>query len=148
MAKKKRSERLQALLKLARMREEAAARSLAKNSEQLQQAQQQGRQLATYTSEYQQQFAARSQQSISMRDLRNFQGFIGQLDSVQAQQQRVVEQREHEREQARQQWLQTYHRSRVLDQIRQRSREQEDAVREKKLQAEFDDRAARNFDKS
>lgn len=148
MATKKRSERLQVLLKLARMREESAARTLADHSEKLQQARRQGQQLTQYQSEYAQQFSSRAAQSMSMRDLRNFQGFFHQLDNVQAQQQQLVALRDHEREQARQEWLQLYNRRRVLDQIRERSRQQEEAVRERKLQAEFDDRAARNFDKT
>jgi flagellar export protein FliJ len=145
--KKKRSERMKVLLKLARMREDGAARVLAANSEKLQQAQRQSQQLALYNQEYQQQFTAQAGQAISMRDLRNFQGFIRQLDGVQVQQQQLIEQRDAEREQARQQWIHEYHRRRVLDQIRERSRNEEEAARERKLQSEFDDRAARNFTK-
>lgn len=141
---KKRSERLLALLKLAHMREDSAARQLANSSEKLQQARQQSQQLATYSDEYQQQFQQRTQQSVSVRDLRNFQGFFRQLDSVQVQQHALIEQRNREREQARLQWLQLYHRRRVLDEIRERSKAQEEAARERKLQSEFDDRAARN----
>lgn len=148
MAKQKRSERLKVLLKLARMREENAARTLATSSEKLQQAERQGQQLAQYQREYEQQFSARSSQAISMRDLRNFQGFFRQLDSVQAQQQQVLALRDHEREQARQQWIELYQRRRVLDQIRERAYAQEEAAQERKLQAQFDDRAARNFNKS
>ena len=148
MAKQKRSERLKVLLKLARMREENAARTLATSSEKLQQAERQGQQLSQYQHEYEQQFSARASQAISMRDLRNFQGFFRQLDSVQAQQQQVVALRDHEREQARQQWIALYQRRRVLDQIRERARAQEEAAQERRLQAQFDDRAARNFNKS
>ncbi len=145
MAKQKRSERLKVLLKLARMREDGAARVLAENSEKLQQAQRQNQQLALYNQEYQQQYVARAGQAISMRDLRNFQGFFQQLDNVQVQQQNLLAQRSDEREQARLQWVQLYNRRRVLDQIRERSRHQEEAAHERKLQAEFDDRAARRF---
>ncbi|MET0380149.1 MAG: flagellar export protein FliJ [Spongiibacteraceae bacterium] len=144
MAKQKRSERMKVLLKLAQMREDSAARTLAENSEKLQQAQRQGQQLALYNREYQQQYATRAGQAMSMRDLRNFQGFFQQLDNVQTQQQNLVAQRDEEREQARLQWVQLYNRRRVLDQIRERSRNEEEAVHERKLQAEFDDRAARH----
>lgn len=142
MAKQKRSARLQVLLQLARLREEGAARSLAEHSEKLQQAQRQSRQLEQYGEEYAQQYAARAAQPLAMRELRNFQGFLRQLDDVQAQQLRAIEQRDAEREQARRQWLQLYQRRRVLDQIRARASAQEEAARERKLQSEFDDRFA------
>lgn len=148
MAKQKRSERMKVLLKLAQMREDSAARTLAENSEKLQQAQRQSQQLAVYNREYQQQYTTRAGQAMSMRDLRNFQGFFQQLDNVQAQQQNLVAQRNDEREQARLQWVHLYSRRRVLDQIRERSRAEEEATRERKLQAEFDDRSARRFDKN
>ena len=144
---KKRSERLRSLLKLAHMREDNAARNLAESSDKLQQARQQSQQLALYNNEYNQRFVERAQQVISTRDLRNYQGFFQQLDKVQIQQQLLIEQRDRERELARVQWLQLYQRRRVLDQIRERSRMQEEAARERKLQAEFDDRAARNTGK-
>jgi flagellar FliJ protein len=140
---KKRSERLKSLLRLAQMREDNAARALAASSDKLAQARTQSQQLSQYSDEYQQQFAQRTQQAVSVRDLRNFQGFFRQLDTVQMQQQLLIEQRDREREQARQQWLQLYRRRRVLDDIRERARVQEEAARERKLQAEFDDRAAR-----
>lgn len=140
---KKRSERLKSLLRLAQMREDNAARALAASSDKLAQARTQSQQLSQYSDEYQQQFAQRTRQAVSVRDLRNFQGFFRQLDTVQMQQQLLIEQRDREREQARQQWLQLYRRRRVLDDIRERARVQEEAARERKLQAEFDDRAAR-----
>lgn len=142
---KKRSERLRALLKLAQMREDNAARQLAANSEKLQQAREQNQQLALYNDEYQQRFQAQVKQVVSVRDLRNFQGFFQQLDRVQEQQQHLIEQRDRERELARLQWLQLYNRRRVLDQIRERSKLEEESVSERKLQSEFDDRAARDF---
>lgn len=140
---KKRSERLKSLLKLAQMREDNAARTLAASSDRLAQAQTQSQQLSQYSAEYQQQYVQRTQQALTVRDLRNYQGFFRQLDTVQAQQHLLIEQRDGEREQARQQWLQLYQRRRVLDDIRERARIQEEAARERKLQAEFDDRAAR-----
>jgi flagellar FliJ protein len=142
---KKRSERLRSLLKLAQMREDNAARQLAANSEKLQQAREQTQQLALYNEEYQQRFLTQIDQPVSARNLRNFQGFFQQLDHVQVQQQHLIEQRDRERELARLQWLQLYNRRRVLDQIRERSKLEEDSVSERKLQSEFDDRAARRF---
>ena len=140
---KKRSERLRSLLKLAHLREDNAARKLADSAEKLSQVKQQSRQLSLYNTEYQQQYRQRTQQQVSVRELHNYLGFFQQLDTVQLQQQMLVEQCDGELEEARRQWLQVYHRRRVLDDIRARSLVEEEAVRERKLQSELDDRAAR-----
>lgn len=138
------SERLRTLLKLAQMKEQQAARALGERSERLLQAQQQGRQLVEYCDEYQSQYAARATgQTFSRTDLLNYQGFFRQLEHVQEQQQRVIEQRNEEREQARGAWLELHTRRRLLAQVRERRLLREALEAEKKLQRELDDRSAR-----
>lgn len=145
MAKKKSSERLRTLLKLAELKEQQAARLLGLTSERLQQAEQQSRQLIQYSEEYQGQYVARSTgQSLSRRDLLNYQGFFSQLERVQEQQQRVIEMRDEERERARAAWLETYRKRHLLAQVRERRLQREAQADEKKLQGELDDRAQRN----
>lgn len=142
MAKKKASDRLKVLLRLADMKEQNAARRLAADSEKLQQAQEQQRQLALYEKDYQQGFLERGSQSLSRQSLLNYQGFFRQLEHVQTQQQRTVETRDREREAARQQWIEQYSRRKLLEQIRERRVALEQLKAEKKLQAELDDRTA------
>lgn len=143
MAKKKASDRLKVLLRLADMKEQNAARQLAADSERLQQAKEQGRQLALYEKDYQQGFVERGAQPLTRQNLLNYQGFFRQLENVQTQQQRTIEQRDRERETARLQWIEQYSRRQLLTRIRERRLAQEQLKVEKKLQAEIDDHTAR-----
>lgn len=145
MAKKKPSQRLQVLLRLAEMKEQNAARELAAQSERLQQAQEQGRQLALYEKDYQQGFVERGAQTLNRQNLLNYQGFFRQLEFVQGQQQKTIEQRDSEREVARQQWVEQYSRRKLLTRIRERRLVQEQLKAEKKLQAEIDDHTSRKL---
>ena len=145
MARKKSSERLRTLLKLAELKEQQAARQLGVTSERLQQAQRQSHQLVQYSEEYQQQYVARgAEQTFSRRDLLNYQGFFSQLEQVQEQQRRVIDMRNEEREHARAAWLETYRKRHLLAQVRERRLQREAQAAEKKLQGELDDRAQRN----
>jgi flagellar protein FliJ len=140
---RKSSQRLQVLLKLAALKEETAARRLAQDSERLQQAREQGRQLALYEQDYQQTFIERGAQTLNRQNLLNYQGFFRQLEHVQEQQGRTIEQRDRERENARLHWVQLYSRRRVLTQIRERRLALEQLAADKKLQSEIDDHTAR-----
>lgn len=143
MAKKKASDRLKVLLRLADMKEQNAARQLAADSERLQQAREQGRQLAAYEQDYQQGFIERGAQSLSRQNLLNYQGFFRQLEHVQSQQQRTIEHRDRDREVARLQWVELYARRRLLTEIRERRLVVERLKDDKKLQSEMDDHTAR-----
>jgi flagellar FliJ protein len=143
MAKKKASQRLQVLLRLAEMKEQNAARQLAADSERAQQANEQGRQLAVYEQDYQQGFIERGTQPLNRQNLLNYQGFFRQLEHVQTQQQRTIELREREREAARLLWIEQYSRRRLLTRVRERRLAQEQLKAEKKLQAEIDDHTVR-----
>lgn len=144
MAKKKASQRLQVLLRLAEMREQNAARRLASDSERAQQAREQGRQLALYEQDYQQGFIERGpDQPLNRQSLLNYQGFFRQLEHVQTQQQKTIEQRDREREAARLQWVEQYSKRQLLIKIRERRLAQEQLKADKKLQAEIDDHTAR-----
>jgi flagellar FliJ protein len=140
---RKSSERLQVLLKLAALKEQTAARRLARQSESLQQAQEQGRQLALYEHDYQQNYIERGTQTLSRHNLLNYQGFFRQLEQVQEQQIRTIAHRDYEREAARVNWVQLYARRRLLAQVRERRLALEQLAEDKKLQREMDDHTAR-----
>lgn len=137
------SRRLQTLLRLADLRERDAAKALAAQSERLQQAEQQAQALARYEQEYQQDYSERGARSFSRRDLLNYQGFFRQLENARLTQERTVQLRDHEREQARLRWLQLNARRRLLAQLQERRLRQEEQEQERRLQRELDDRAAR-----
>jgi flagellar export protein FliJ len=125
------------------MKEQAAARQLAQGSERLQQAKEQGRQLALYEKDYQQSFVERGAQVLNRQHLLNYQGFFRQLEHVQEQQGHTIAHRDHERETARLQWVQLYARRRLLAQVRERRLVIERLAADKKLQREIDDHTAR-----
>lgn len=138
---RKRSQRLQALLKLAAMKEQNAVRALAASAERLQQAQQQSQQLAEYEHDYQQQYT-HVDKPVDRSFFLNFQGFFRQLENAQQQQAMAIKVRDHEREQARLRWVDLYARRRLLTNVRERWLQTEALEADKKLQRELDDRAA------
>jgi flagellar export protein FliJ len=138
---RKRSERLQALLKLTAMKEQNAVRALAASSERLQQAQQQRQQLTEYEQEYQRQYT-QLDKPVDRNFFTNFQGFFRQLENVQQQQELAIKMRDYEREQARLRWVELYSKQRLLNNVRERWLQTEAAEADKKLQGELDDRAA------
>lgn len=140
---RKSSERLQTLLKLAAMREQAAARQLALSSERLQQAQLQSQQLQQYEQDYQHRYVELSGTAVSRNFLLNYQGFFHQLETAQTQQTHAIELRAGDREQARLRWLEQHARRRLLSRVREQRLASEALSAEKKVQRELDDRVPR-----
>lgn len=140
---RKSSDRLQTLLKLAAMREDAAAQRLAQSNEQLLNARQQSRQLQQYEHDYQQRYVATGAASVGKHFLLNYQGFFRQLEKAQLQQHRTIELREDDREKARLGWLEQHMKRKVLTRLREQRLASEALVVEKKVQRDLDDRAAR-----
>lgn len=140
---RKGSDRLQTLLKLAAMREQAAARQLAQSSERLQQAQQQSRQLQQYERDYQQRFIDLDSAPVNRNFLLNYQGFFRQLETAQTQQDQTIQLREGDRELARQRWLEQYTKRHLLNRVRDKRLVSEALATEKKVQRELDDRMPR-----
>jgi flagellar FliJ protein len=143
MAKKKASDRLKVLLRLAEMKEQNAARQLAADTERLQQAREQSRQLAVYEQDYQRDFVDRGALTLDRQSLENYHGFFRQLEHIQVQQQRTVDLRDREREVARLRWIEQYSRRKLLTQIRAKRLATEQLKADKKLQGEIDDHTAR-----
>ncbi len=141
MARRNTSDRLTTLLRLVALREERAARQLGAATEQQQAEEQRGRQLSEYEREYQNQYLQRGrEQPMSRSQLLNYRGFFNQLDQIQQHQVRVVAERAEALEQARAAWLAQYAKRRLLTQVRDRARQQEEHRRELRLQSELDDR--------
>lgn len=140
----KSSKRLQTLLRLAEMKEQAAVRQLAATIERLQQAQLQGQQLAEYEQDYRERFVDQAAaQPVSRHFLMNFSGFFRQLENAQLQQGNMIVRREDEREHARRHWIELHAKRRLLANVRERRLLAEALAAEKKTQRDIDDRAAR-----
>lgn len=140
----KSSKRLQTLLRLAEMKEQAAVRQLGATIERLHQAQQQSEQLTAYEQDYRERYVDQGgAQPVNRQFLMNFSGFFRQLENAQTQQGNMIMRREHEREIARKHWIELHAKRRLLANVRQRRLLSEMLAAEKKLQLEIDDRAAR-----
>lgn len=140
---RKGSERLRTLLKLAAMREDAAAKRLAQSNEQLLNAKLQSQQLQQYEHDYQQRYTTTGAAPVGKNFLLNYQGFFRQLEKAQLQQHRMIELRESDREKARLSWLEQYMKRKVLTRLREQRLNSESLIVEKKIQRDLDDRAAR-----
>jgi flagellar protein FliJ len=141
----KSSKRLQTLLRLAEMKEQAAVRQLGATIERLHQAQQQSEQLAQYEQDYRERYVDQGgTQPVSRQFLMNFSGFFRQLENAQTQQGSMIMRREREREMARKHWIELHAKRQLLAKVRERRLLVEALAAEKKLQSEIDDRSARS----
>ena len=141
----KSSKRLQTLLRLAEMKEQAAVRQLGATIERLHQAQQQSEQLAQYEQDYRERYVDQGgAQPVSRQFLMNFSGFFRQLENAQTQQGSMIMRREREREMARKHWIERHAKRQLLAKVRERRLLVEALAAEKKLQSEIDDRSARS----
>lgn len=140
MANKKRSERLQTVLRLAELRQQAAAEQLARSVQNAQAQQQQGEQLERYQQEYSEQYKSGASEGFNAQQLQNFQRFFSNLDSAMETQQETIALAKGQQQQSRDQWQQQYARQKKMAGLVDRVAFGEEQDEEKKLQRELDDR--------
>ncbi|MHA7878421.1 MAG: flagellar export protein FliJ [Saccharospirillum sp.] len=116
----KRSERLQIIEKLARQREDQAARALAQLRAQLENEQAQLVELEGYRADYQAYLQRQGSEGLSILQWRRTQGFIEQLTQVMRQQEGVIERYRDQEAQLLQRWQGLYQRRRSLGQLVER----------------------------
>ena len=137
---KKTSQRLQTVLKLARLRQQLAAEQLGAMIQNADAQQQQAEQLKHYQLDYGAHLKALGASGASAGQLVNYQRFMDNLEqAVVTQQQRVVLARD-QREQARNRWQQQYAREKNMEALVERKQQQELRVADNRLQREQDDR--------
>lgn len=138
--KKKPSERLQTVLKLAKIKEQAAAVKLADNLRNVESHNQQEKQLQQYKDEYHRQFSQQGGDAKSAADLLNFQRFYNSLDEAElTQKQRTVLAKD-QCEQAQTEWQLQYGKEKNMQSLVERKQQQETLDQDKKDQASLDDR--------
>ncbi len=137
------SERLQTVLRLAQLREQAAAERLGEATRQLQTHAQQADQLRDYQQEYVRDFQQRGGQPVSARQLSNYQHFYRNLEQAVDTQTERVALIQSQRDNAREEWTRQYARQKNLEKLIQRKAAEEQREEEKKLQREQDDRPRR-----
>jgi flagellar export protein FliJ len=136
---KKTSQRLQTVLKLAKLKQQLAAQQLGKMLQNVD-AQQQVEQLKHYQQDYAAHFKVHGAQGTDANQLINFQRFMDNLQQVIVTQQERTVLAEAQREQARSRWQQQYRRSKNLEALVERKQQAEERVEENKRQRTQDDR--------
>jgi flagellar FliJ protein len=138
--RQKPSQRLQTVLKLAKLREQAAAEKLAQCIRDVDMHSQQETQLQLYKNEYCNQFKTLGVERISAAQVSNFQRFYTNLEEVETTQQERLRLAESQCEQARLKWQQQYSRQTNMQILVDKKQQQEERELDNKLQREQDDR--------
>lgn len=140
---KKTSQRLQTVLKLAKLKEQQAAEQLAQAIRHAEAQHQQAQQLHSYQQEYNTQFQLTVKGQVNAGQLQNYLRFFVDLDSAsQGQQERVVL-AENQREVAQLGWQQQYSRYKNMQKLISKKQQQEQKFEDAAVQREQDDRQPR-----
>jgi len=140
MASKKRSERLLTVLRLAELRQQAAAEQLSRSIQNAHAQQQQGEQLEVYQQEYSEQYKSDGVSGFNAQQLQNFQRFFSNLGTAMETQQETITLAKGQQQISRDQWQQQYTRQKKMSGLVDRVALEEEQQEEKKLQRELDDR--------
>ena len=143
---KKKSDRWQALRKIADQYEQRAARSLGQSQGNLSQQRQRLEELLHFRQEYNQQFMATGSRGMDGTTLQSFQQFLQQLDQAIAQQRRTVAAAELDCDNKRGLWQDKHKTTRIYDKTIERFVNQEQRTQARKEQRENDERVRRDVE--
>lgn len=138
---KKRSQRLEPVVKLAENEEQQAALALGDAQSSLAQAEERLEELRSYREEYINRFHANGAVGMSAVQMGDYRLFLSNLSRAIEQQTELVEQAAAVVEQQRQQWFSQRGKVKVLDNVVSRYQADEQRVLEKKEQREQDEHA-------
>ena len=141
----KSSTRLRPVIDQARESEQAAARLLADAMGRLDQAAEKLAELENYRNEYLQGLHYKTQAGLNALQMKDYQVFLGRLDTAIRQQQQVLLGLEQETGNARQNWLREKQRLGALDKLSDRHLQREQVERERHEQAEANEHALRHW---
>ena len=137
---KRASQRLQTVLKLAKLREQAAAQKLAESTRNYELQLQQQQQFHHYQLEYNSQYKEFEQVPVHALRLENYQRFYENLQDAKEGVQERVMLSDSQREQARFNWQQQYAKQKNMSKLIDKKKQQEEREDEQKSQREQDDR--------
>ncbi|MFA7554506.1 MAG: flagellar export protein FliJ [Spongiibacteraceae bacterium] len=138
--KKTASQRLQTVLKIAQLRERAAAEKLAVSIRNVDAVSQQQQQLEQYKNEYNDHFQALGAQGQSVGQLSNFIRFYSSLDGAAVAQGQRLALAQDQRDAASKLWRQQYSRQKNMQKLVEKKQQQEQCEQDNKAQREQDDR--------
>ena len=137
------SQRLQTVLKLARIKQQQAAEVLGATTRNALATQQQDQQLRHYQQEYAQHFKSIAATGMSAAQMANYQQFYGNLEqAIETQGERMVL-AESQLQQARELWQKQYSREKNMAALIDQKKQEEDIALEKKTQRTLDDRQSK-----
>lgn len=138
-----RSQRMQPVKRLAEDRADTAAKKLAAAQQRLSEQRLRLEQLQEFRAQYQQQRTRSGEAGIDGFRLRDYNAFVGRIDTALAEQQRAVAQLEREVEQNRRQWTEMLGKARAIDKVVVRYQEDERRIAERREQQKADALAQR-----
>ncbi|MEA5444261.1 flagellar export protein FliJ [Gammaproteobacteria bacterium AB-CW1] len=142
MTRKKRSQRLKPVQKLAGQGEKDASRALGQSQQALAEQEARLEQLRSYREEYRQMFEGKDR-AVDPRRLRDERAFLARLDEVIRQQEGVVQSNMAEFEDKREGWIEARSRVNALDRAAERYRSGEQREQDKREQRDQDELAGR-----
>lgn len=140
-----RSQRLEPVFDVVAESEKRAARELGSGESRLTEAQGKLAELERYEREYRSVLRSRTAEGIDVAQLRAFNGFIARLGEAIAQQAAQVRRAQDERDGLRALWLQATQRARAVGKVIEHAVADERQQRDRREQADYDERAQRNF---
>jgi len=141
----KQSERFKPVVRVTQNREDEAAKRLAEFVQMLEQQRSRLGDLEGYCGEYRKQFAAESAVGVTASRIQDFHAFLLNLDKAVEQQRAAIVRLEQEYEERKRQWLAARSRTQAIDQVVAGMRVKEQALENRKDQAEQDDRSINRF---
>lgn len=137
---KKTSQRLQTVLQLAKLKEQAAALKLAENIRNVESHRQQEQQLKQYKEDYSRQFHDQKKEPLSASDLSNFQRFYTSLGEAEMTQQERTVLANDQFSKAQEEWQIQYSKQKNMESLVERKNLEEIREDEKREQSKQDDR--------
>ncbi|MGB0468029.1 MAG: flagellar export protein FliJ [Pontibacterium sp.] len=137
----KRSQRLQVVLDLAARKKKDADQLLAASRARVEQDRRQIDQLASFLSEYQQQYEAAGRQGFGVDKIQVYQAFIGKITAALNQQQKALKMNTDELAAVERYWTQCYGQVTAMEKLIDKALLQERQLEDKRLQQQLDERS-------
>lgn len=141
----KRSARMDKIADINLGFENMAGASLTSSRSEFQAQENQLEQLKIYKGEYHDQLKSRLKNTITAREMQDYQYFFSSLDSAISQQEEVVKQSAHKVEASQQNWLDKKQDHSKIVKVAENLKKHEDAVLQKKEQTESDELTLRKY---
>lgn len=139
------SQRVKPVIKVAKNRENEAARVLADGQRIVQERRQRLAELRSYREEYRNKYRKQGSDGMNAQQLRTFRNFLAKLDQAVEQQEQQVQAAQRDLEQKKSQWLEKHFRTQALDNVRNRYLTQEQRQEQRAEQKDTDERSQKKM---